>query len=335
MSTGQNAPTVSIVIVAWNSGGYLPHCLEALSTQTWRDFEVIVVDNGSTDGAVETLARKYSEIEILVEPLLYNRGFAAANNIGARRARGSWLALLNPDAFPEADWLKNLMNAVRKFPPSTIFASRQVQADRRDFLDGEGDNYHISGLAWRRNYNRRVYPTDKMVEVFSACGASALYPRQIFLDAGGFDEDYFAYHEDVDLGFRLRLRGLKCIFVPQAVVMHVGSATTGKKSDFSTYYGHRNLVWTYAKDMPGPFVWLCLPLHLAMNILSLVYFPFRAQGVVIWRAKLDALRGLPAILRKRSAIQHGRRIPSWSIYQVMIRNPFTPFITSLGRKQFK
>jgi len=137
---------------------------------------------------------------------------------------------------------------------------------------------------------------------------------------GGFDEDYFAYFEDVDLGFRLRLRGLTCMFVPQAIVHHVGSATTGKQSDFSTYYGHRNLVWTNFKNMPGQFLWLCLPLHLAMNFFSLIYFPSEEQGRLIWRAKLDALLGLPAALRKRRDIQKRRTVSSLRIFRTMNRD---------------
>lgn len=314
---------VSIVIVCWNSAAYLPRCLQSLLGQTYRDFEVILVDNASTDGATVGLSAKYPTLSLRVERLEQNRGFAAANNVGARLARGPWLALLNPDAFPQPDWLEQLIRAAAS-SPNAFFASRQIQANDPSLLDGEGDIYHVSGLAWRAGYNTLVLPAGDPHEVFSACAAAAMFPLQQFTGAGGFDEDFFAYHEDVDLGFRLRLRGSKCMLVPRAIVHHVGSASSSKSSDFATYYGHRNLVWTYAKDMPSPWFWLYLPLHLVVNAISLIYFTLAGRGSMIWRAKFDALRGLPAALRKRRLIQSQRSVPVADVLRAMNRNLFGP-----------
>ncbi len=322
---------VSIIIVTWNSKKYLTTCLNHLLAQSFRDFEVILVDNGSDDGALDGVQERYSSLNLRVHGLSANTGFATANNIGASLACGQWLALLNADAFPVPNWLESLVKAADSHP-KTFFASRQIQADTPSYLDGEGDVYHVSSLAWRKNYGQPVYPAHKMENVFSACGAAAFFPRQEFLDAGGFDEDYFSYHEDVDLGFRLRLRGLNCMLVPEAVVHHVGSASTGKRSDFSVYFGHRNLVWTYFKDMPSLLFWLYLPLHLITNVFFLIYFTFRGQGNTIWRAKWDALRGLTAILKKRPAIQSQRKVSVAEIHRAMSRNWFTPFISFLKRK---
>lgn len=325
------SPLVSIIIVTWNSKRYLSACLDALLAQTNKDFEIVIMDNGSTDLEYLDLEEKYSKLELTIKKLNENFGFAVANNIGARLAHGKWLALLNADAFPEPDWLEQLVEAAGIYADA-FFASRQIQGANLGYLDGEGDVYHVSGLAWRRNYGSPIYSLSKPQEVFSACGAAALYPRQAFLDAGGFDEDYFSYHEDVDLGFRLRLRGLSCFLVPQAVVHHVGSASTGKRSDFSVYYGHRNLVWTYFKNMPLGLFWLYLPLHIVVNFFFLIYFTLRGQGRVIWRAKLDALRGLPAMLKKRLAVQRDRQVLAAEIHRMLSRNWFTPFLAFLKRK---
>jgi GT2 family glycosyltransferase len=265
-----------------------------------------------------------------VERLDSNRGFAYANNLGARLARGEWIILLNTDAFPEPDWLERLLEAARAHP-NAFFTSRQIQADKPSILDGEGDIYHVSGLAWRKGYGLPVYPLNEVQEIFSASGAAALYPRQDFLSAGGFDDDFLSYHEDVDLGFRLRLRGLNCFMVPQAVVHHVGSVTFGKKSDFSIYHGHRNLVWTYVKDMPPLLFWFYLPLHIAVNIFFLIYFTLRGQGGAICRAKVDALRGLIPMLKKRRGIQQQRKISTAEIHRAMSRNWLTPFTAFLKR----
>ena len=315
MST--DSPKVTIAIVCWNSAAYLPHCLDSLSKQTFSDFEVVLVDNGSTDGGVDGIAEEFPELQLRIEKLMSNRGFAVANNIAARLARGEWLALLNSDAFPEPDWLQRLWDATKEFPDTYFFTSRQIQANNPSRLDGEGDVYHVSGLAWRHNYNLPVDPAQGYQPVFSACGAAAMYPRQYFLDAGGFDEDYFAYFEDVDMGFRLQLMGLKCMFVPTAVVHHVGSASTGRTSDFVLYHGHRNLVWTFMKDMPGALFWFYLPLHILMNLYYLASFTLAGLGRPLWRAKIDALRGLPSSLQKRRIVQRSRSVPIGQIRKSM------------------
>jgi GT2 family glycosyltransferase len=330
----ENAPKVSIILVAWNSSLHLPCCLTSLSMQTYHNFEIIIVDNGSTDGSMEGLREKWGMLRLYGEYLSENRGFAVANNIGARLARGQWLALLNADAFPEPDWLERLLEAAERYP-NAFFASRQIQANAPTLLDGEGDVYHISGLVWRRNYGLPVKEKSEIEEIFSPCAAAALYPRQAFLDVGGFDEDYFSYQEDVDLGFRLRLKGLRCIFVPQAVVLHVGSASTGKHSDFAIYYGHRNLVWTYVKNMPALLLWAFLPLHLAANLLTMIKFFLTGHGNAIWRAKLDAAKGIGRMTRKRKAIQQNRQVTVAAIYRVMNHGLFAPLTASLQRRHYR
>jgi len=316
-------PVVSVVIVCWNSAAHLPRCLDTLTAQSFRQFEVILVDNASTDGGTSGVAKAYPRLRLRLETLPVNVGFAAASNAGAGLAAGTWLALLNPDAFPEADWLVQLVNAAASHPNS-FFASRQIQANRPALLDGEGDIYYTSGLALRSNYNVRRTSPGLPREVFSACAAAAMYPREEYLAAGGFDEDYFAYHEDVDLGFRLRLRGLRCFLVPAAMVYHVGTASTGPRSDFSVYHGHRNLVWTYFKNMPTPWFWLFLPLHIAINAISILYFVIAGHSIAILRAKFDALRGLRRALAKRPLVQAQRHVAGAEVLRHMNRNPFGP-----------
>ena len=129
----------------------------------------------------------------------------------------------------------------------------------------------------------------------------------MFVDADGFDEDYFCYVEDVDLGFRLRLFGHRCLYVPQAEVLHMSSATTGRHSDFAVYHGHRNLVWTYVKNMPGPLFWILLPGHILLNIVSIIRFLGMGKGRLILKAKKDALKRLPQMWKKRQGIARRRR----------------------------
>lgn len=316
-----HSPLVSIVIASWNNAGTLSRCLAALASQTFAEFEVILVDNSSVDGSAQNLEQKWPRLNLHVERLARNYGFAAANNIGASRARGQWLALLNADAFPEPDWLECLIDAAQKHPHFVCFASCLVQADAPTLLDGAGDVYHVSGLSWRRLHGRPIADADnKSQEVFGACAAAALYRRDVFLEIGGFDETFFSYHEDVDLGFRLRLKGLQCLYVPHAVVYHVGAASSADDLDARIYWGHRNLVWTYVKNMPSPLFWLCLPVHLAMSVVCLMIFASRGHGRTILRAKVDAVRGFGQVLRSRRKIQRTRRVGSSEILRAMDRS---------------
>ena len=248
-----------------------------------------------------------------------NIGFAAANNLALSACSTELIALLNPDAFPSTDWLECLVTAARDNPNIAAFGSRQLSYQEPEVLDGIGDVYHMSGLAWRNRHGERQQATDLVKrEIFSPCAAAALYRRQVLVNLGGFDEDYFCYLEDVDLGFRLRLAGYKSVYVPDAVVHHVGSATTGgQHSAFSVYHGHRNLVWTYIKNMPGILFWILLPLHLILNLVTVVWFSAHGQTQIILAAKYDAIKGIGRYWSKRKLIQHGRIAKLSEIWKVL------------------
>ncbi len=308
---------MAVIIVNFNSGTLLGESLRCLRAQSRRPDRIIVVDNASHDGSADRLESGWPDVEVM--RLDRNLGFATANNLAVRRAETvEWLALLNPDAFPKPDWLERLLAAADRHPECASFGSRLLDANDLGRLDGTGDVYHVSGLAWRRDHGRPVAAgAGEAGEIFAPCAAAALYRRAAFLEAGGFDEDYFCYFEDVDLGFRLRLLGYSCRYVPDAVVRHVGSAVTGRRSVFSLYHGHRNLVWTWGKNMPSPLFWLYLPQHLLLNLGAMLWFVLRGQGGVLLRAKWDALRGLPRCWQQRKAIQSRRRVSSWRLRRLM------------------
>lgn len=308
--------SVTVLIVNWNSGSLLAKCLQHLEAQTAQPGHVLVVDNASSDGSVtSTEAFK----NVTVRRMKVNLGFAAGNNRVLAECSTEFVALLNPDAFPEPDWLERLFAAADACPDVAAFGSRQLRQGSSEVLDGIGDSYHVSGLVWRERYGMRQQIGDLVPrEIFSPCAAAAFYRRQALVDVGGFDEGYFCYVEDVDLGFRLRLSGHKAIYVPDAVVHHVGSATTGgQHSDFSVYHGHRNLVWTFVKNMPGALFWMLLPFHLMMNVLVVAWFIVRGKGRVIVRAKWDAIKGLPKVWVKRQEIQARRVAKVKDIWRVL------------------
>ena len=316
-SVGADAARVTVVIVNWNGLQHLPQCLQTLQQQTMGAFRVLVMDNGSTDGSAELVPALQDPRFSLVR-LGANHGFARANNLAVAQAATPWVALLNPDAFPAPDWLEQLLAAAHRHPAGAAFGCSLLDAADPAVLDGTGDSYHWSGRAFRRDHGRlRSEGTSGEGPIFSPCAAAALYRRSAWQAVGGLDEDFFCYLEDVDLGFRLRLQGHQCWHVPEAVCHHVGSAITGRRSDFSGYHGQRNLVWTYVKNMPGGLFWLLLPLHLLANLAALVLFTLRGQAAVAWRAKRDALLGLPACWRKRRAIQAGRSATARAIWAML------------------
>jgi GT2 family glycosyltransferase len=295
----------------------LARALDGLAQQTFRDFEVIVVDNASSDDSAEAC---HAHPDVKLVRAGQNLGFAAGNNLAARHAQGRWLALLNPDAFPQPDWLAALVVATRHHRGFTMFGSRLVLADDASILDGVGDVYHVSGLYWREAHGQTIArAASEPREIFAPCAAAALYRRDAFDGAGGFDEDFFCFGEDVDLGFRLRLAGARALYVPDAIVLHVSSGITGRRSAFSVYHGQRNLVWVFAKDMPSPLVWIYLPAHLLANLATILVSAARGQGLAAWRAKRDALRGLRRMLAKRRTVQATRRTDAWRLRDVMAK----------------
>lgn len=301
---------VAVLMVDFNEGRFLPRSLAALREQTRRPDRILLADNASTDGSPEMVEREFPEVEVI--RLGRNAGFAGANNAAARAAAGcDLIALLNADAFPEPDWLAALVEAAEARPDVAVFASRMFTAHDPELLDGAGDDFHVSGLVWRRGQGQRaaaVPESERPGEVFSACGGAAMYRRDAFLAAGGFDEAFHGYYEDTDLAFRLRLLGHRVHYVPGAVVHHVGSGTAGVLSEYSIYHSHRNMVWTWARDMPWPLAVLYLPWHLLVNVLSVASFAAQGHARTILRAKRDALLGLPRILRERRSVQSARRV---------------------------
>jgi len=305
-------PRVSVLIVNYNSGEYLARCLKHLRQQTLTDWEAIVLDNGSAD---DSLARaECRDPRIRIVRLGANLGFAAANNRGIALVRGRWVATLNPDAFPAPDWLDKLLDAAERYPLFRFFGSTQISAERPDRLDGAGDCYHFLGIPWRGGYGQPVSTLPPEGEVFSPCAAAALYSTELLREAGGFDESFFCYCEDVDLAFRLRLRGERCLQVKGAVVYHQGSAICGVNSPFSLYHGSRNRLWIFLKNMPAPLLPILLPLHLLATAYLLLLVANTPRLRPSWEGWLAGFRGMGNILREREKIQAARRISSWQCF---------------------
>jgi GT2 family glycosyltransferase len=310
----------------------LSRCIECLFQQTLRAHRVVIVDNASQDGSLETVGRE-DQVEIIRLPS--NEGFARANNLAIRQVDDcEYVVLLNPDAFPEPGWLDALVRAASTHPECASFGSQMRMADAPSRLDGIGDAYHVSGAAWRAFHAALVRDAREAIgqagEIFSACAAAALYRREAVLAAGGFDESYFCYFEDVDLGFRLRLLGFRCRYVPEAVVYHAGSASSGYGSEFAVYHGNRNLVWTFFKNMPWLMLVRYVPQHLFFNAAALC---FARRPAAVLRAKWDAVRGLGAAFRQRRMVQRTRRVSNRQLAASMSTGWMAPYSRHLRTRQ--
>ena len=298
-------PAVSIVIVNWNGREHLARCLPSLMTQTYRDFEVIVVDNGSNDGSAAFIRQQYPLIRLLENSR--NLGFALPNNQAIRVARGRYVVTLNNDTELPPSWLAALVSAAEAHPEMGAFASLILFDDRRDMIDSAGLSVSLAGVGCQNRLGESVRRVQGAEEVFGPCAAAALYRRELLDDVGLFDEDYFAYYEDVDLAWRARLRGWRTMLVPQAVVYHAHSATSGRGTPLKRRLIHRNKTWTSMKNYPFPAWLLFLPLMLAHAMIT-VCLPLLGGDRAPLCGQWQALRHADVAMRKRAAIQAGRTV---------------------------
>jgi N-acetylglucosaminyl-diphospho-decaprenol L-rhamnosyltransferase len=310
----------AVIVVTYNSKAHFPRQRAALEAQTYRDFALVVWDNGSRADQ-RPAAADFPDGAIVIQSE-DNIGFAAGNNRAAELIEADFIVLLNPDAFPEPDWLEKLVSAAEARPKTGSVGSTQIMCDEPTRYDGLGDCYHAAGVPWRGAFGWLVTEISPSTRTFSACAAAALYRSEAWTAAGGFDESYFASCEDVDLGFRLRLLGWDVQQAEEAIVHHIGGASSGKKSGFAIYYGTRNRLWTFVKCMPLPLIILLSPAHLAVNLAFLLVSPFRGTGVATWRGVIHAILGIGRVLKARRLIQNQRIATLKSLCAAMSWNPF-------------
>jgi hypothetical protein len=311
-------PVLSVIVLNFNGLAWLPRCIEALLAQRGAPaFEILLVDNGSTDGSAAFVRERWPAVRVIESG--GNLGFAEGNNVGARAARGEWLAFLNNDTAAESDWLAALSAEAAAHSGFALVTSRVVFLDDPSIVDSAGDGYFRAGGAFKHGYGAAAdgYATSR--EVFGACGAAFMIRRADFAALGGFDGRFFMNFEDVDLSYRARLRGLRVWYAASAVVRHAGSASLGTVSPAAVYYGQRNLEWVWLKNTPPGLLWRTAPAHAIYAIAGVVHYVRAGRGWAAIRGKCAALAGLRAMLRERRRVQAGRRVPAAAVAAVMER----------------
>ena len=312
-------PKFSVVVLNWNGKHFLETCFLALRNQTFRDFETILIDNGSEDGSVEFVRANFPEVAVLA--LKENIGFAPANNAALEIAHGEWIVLLNNDTEAKTNWLAELHEASEAFPRAGSFASKMLFFDDRRRIDNCGFDMATMGLTVDLGREQRDgAPWDEPRNVFGACGGAAAYSRSMLETIGFLDPDFFMTFEDLDLSFRAQLRGYECVFVPGAIVYHRYRGTMTKYPARQVYFSQRNIEFAYLKNMPLGLILRYLPERFLYELGGAIYFTRVGVGRAFFKAKFDALRNLPMLLRKRREIQKHRTVTNAQLRSTLRAN---------------
>jgi len=319
-----------IIVPNYNGVTHLDGLFTSLGRQAVRDFRLILVDDASQDDSLmvaERLARQHGvRLEIVCNQK--NRGFAVSCNRGIRHSAANrpaaWVAMLNNDTRPEPAWLAQLVATAEREPSVGMVASKMLFAHRPQMINSAGIAVDWTGIAWDRCGGQPDNPTKTDVtEVFGPCGGAALYARRMLDEIGGFDEDFFAYLEDVDLAWRARLAGWRCLYQPQARLLHAHSGTFGEGSPFKSFLLGRNKVWLIAKNYPQPYLRRHLPAITAYDGAASLYGLTRRGDAALVRGRIAGLRGLAPILKKRRAIQQQwRNVDNWAPFMEPMEAPW-------------
>jgi hypothetical protein len=299
-------PLVSVVIASYNGKHLLKTCLDSVFKQTYRNYEVILVDNGSSDDSVEFVGDNYPLVKIIKNK--QNVGNSEGFNVGIEISKGKYIATLDNDTRVRPDWIENLVKVAEMDDKIGICGSRQLNFYQPNLIDSTGMNLYRGVYPSNRGNNEVDNSQfDEQVEVFGAPGASAFYKKEMLNQIGLFDSDFFLYQEEFDLCWRANLLGWRCVYVPKAVSYHIGGATSGAGSKFVRYYMERNRILTIVKNLPFTLFLQYLPflLKYELDILSRVLTSFQWELIT---ARLASLKLIPRMLRKRVKIQKAKVI---------------------------
>lgn len=291
----------SIIIPNYNGTLYLGPCIDSIHAQDCQDYEIILVDNASHDESVLFIKNSYPDVILVLN--IQNRGYAGGCNDGVRIASGEFFLFLNTDTVLEKEFLTKMNDAIDRYPQYGMYAPKMVYPDGR--INSTGICISLSGAAWDRGMGEEDNGQyDFSEEILGPCGGAAVFRREAFLDAGGFDDDFFLFMEDVDLVVRAQLAGWRCRYIPEAVVNHHHGGTTGVGSDVSIYYGNRNILWYPLKDYPFWLLIFALPWIIGRTIGVVGYYALKGKGRIALKAKWDGILGIYQMIKKRRNVLH-------------------------------
>jgi GT2 family glycosyltransferase len=287
-------PLISIVILNWNGEDLLENCLNSVLNSSYKQIEIIIVDNYSTDSSLKVLEKYTSRIHLILNN--ENKGFAGGMNSGIKHARGKYIATLNNDVVVDPDWLNRPIELLESDTTIGIISCRQMVYNESDIIDVlySAPTPHLLPKPVGSNKKYSAHPefhTEKVV--FGASGASVIYRKQLLARYGGFDERFFAYHEESDLQTRAHRDGWKCVYVPSAIVYHMGSRSFGKLSRTFHYYHERNRWWYIVKNYSFLNILTHFPylFFMELRLIRVIFFKSKCPDVYL-KARIDAIKGL-------------------------------------------
>mgnify|MGYP002765295125 FL=1 len=279
---------VTIVIPNYNGKRLLENCLKTLEQQTYKDFKVLVVDNGSSDGSTEVSSEKL-ELEII--SLKENLGFCGAVNLGIQKTKTPYLILLNNDTETDRYFVEKLLAGIKKSEHIFSCGAQMIDFKDHEMLDNAGDLYTAMGWAVARGKGKKCADFEQAVRVFSCCAGAAIYRMDVLKKIGGLDEQHFAYLEDVDLGYRARIDGFENWYTPEAKVYHVGSATTGTRyNEKKVFLAARNTIFVIYKNMPLLQLIINFPFIFAGMIVKTLFFVKKGFVKDYWSGICEGVR---------------------------------------------
>ncbi len=285
---------VTVIIPNYNGRRYIHECLDSLRLQNFKDFKIIVVDNASTDGSAEEIEEEYEEVRLIRNDMNY--GFSQAVNTGIRAADTEFVILLNNDAMCEYNFIEELVKGIRKSDRIFSCGAKMIQYHDHKKLDNAGDFYTIFGWAFQRGLDESIRKYKRAERVFSACAGAAIYRRELFDRVGYFDEQHFAYLEDVDLGFRANILGYKNYYLPKAVAYHIGSASSGVRyNKFKVKLAARNSVYVYYKNLPPLQLLLNAPFIAAGHLIKYLFFKKKGLDKLYIEGVVEAYKTLDKV----------------------------------------
>jgi len=324
-----HSPLLSVIIPNWNGKRFLVECIDSLKAQTFQNFETVLVDNGSTDGSAMFVEETYGDFVRLIR-IEKNLGFTGGNNVGIRAARGEYIILLNNDTWTDPHWLEELVKATEVADHRVgMWGSKIYAYDQRDRIEAVGELIYWDGLCRSKGqFELDQGQYEEMEEILFPPGCGAMFRKKVLDEIGLFDEDFFAYADDAEIGIRARLAGWEGLNVPKAILYHKNSGTGGQYSHFKAFYVERNRFWITIKYFP-------LYLLILSPLFTIYRFIFQAYGALthrgaagkftqlyspwhlIWillKAYGSGLQGLPRMWKKRKMLKTLRKVSNKEIY---------------------
>jgi len=313
---------LSVIIPNYNGLNYLKKFLPSVIEQDYQEKEIIIVDNGSDDGS-KHLIRKYNNEIILIE-LDQNYGFSQAVNEGIKHARGEYVILLNNDINLTREFLTTLFQSISQKRNAFSVQSKMLKYKDKTMIDDAGNNLSILGWTKKRGTGKSARFCDKPAKIFSSCAGAAIYKKSLFDEIGYFDESFFAYLEDVDIGYRSRIYGYENWYCPDAVCSHVGSGTTGSRyNSFKVRLSARNNVYLVYKNMPLIQLILNSPFILVGCFIKWFFFVLKGYGKEYRKGFWEGLTSLEKI--KKISFKRKHLINYLKIEWLLLKNTFTYF----------